>query len=332
MSARAASLAWILALSACRPTSQPAEIPSPSLAGMEAEVIEAITAAREALVHEPDSAKTWGRLGDQYFVHDLSSSAVTCYAMAQELDPESFVWPYRLGLSLMLERPELALAPLERSASLLGNYAPALEAYAKVLVLTGRSDEALPYYERASTLDRASPVAETGLGMIHLARCDFEPARRHLEEALARDGRHVEAHAALAQVSLALGLDKKAQRHAELSRALPPSRQERDAIATPNLPPAGARARTRHGRQLEELGRTQEAVKQYRAALASNPDYYQARRSLASLLVDLGQREEAIALLREAKKSNPAFEAASKDLAKLMAAEGRLEREEAAER
>jgi tetratricopeptide (TPR) repeat protein len=102
-------------------------------------------------------------------------------------------------------------------------------------------------------------------------------------------------------------------------------------MATPNLPPVGARARTRYGQHLEERNRPEEAGEQYRAALRSNPDYYLARRSLAHLLVAQGRREEAVELLREAERSNPAFEEVRKDLVKLLASKGSEPREAAGE-
>jgi len=297
---------------------------------VEREVAEAITAARGAVLREPLSGKAWGRLGDHYFVHDFMSPAAQCYARAEELDPESLLWPYRLGFSLAKDHPDLAAAPLERSLRSLDNHAPAHEVYASVLARLGRSDEAIEHYTRAGQLDPARAQAETGLGLIYLSRGEFEAARAHLEAALARDERSVEAHVALAQACLALGMAKKAQRHAELSRTLPQARPEADVMASPNLPPTGARARTRFGQHLEERKRPEEAAEQYRAALRSNPDYYLARRSLANLLVAQGRRDEAVELLREAERSNPTFEEVKKDLAKLLASKQRLVPKEAA--
>jgi tetratricopeptide (TPR) repeat protein len=314
---RAAGRVLLLALAACAP-SQAEDVPLPSLAGVETEVIEAITAARAALLREPESGKAWGRLGDHYFAHDFLAPAAACYARAEELDPGSLLWPYRLGLSLLKDHPEEAAAPLERSLRSLPRYAPAHEVYASVLVRLGRSDEAIENYERASELDPGRPEAEAGLGAIFLARGRYEAARAHLEAALARDERYVAAHIALAQVHLALGAEEKAARHAELSRALPQPTREWDALATPNLPPAGARARTRHGKALERQRKPEEAAEQYRAALRSNPEYYLARSSLADILVQQGRREEAIELLREAERANPSFEAVRKDLARLL--------------
>lgn len=314
----------VLAL-ACHPRSPAEELRLPSLADVEPEVAEAITAAHAALLREPGSGKAWGRLGDHYFVHDFPAQAAECYSRAEELDPESYLWPYRLGLSWIKDHPELAAAPLERTLRSLDSYAPAHTVYASVLVRLGRGEEAIEHFTRASELDPKAPEAEAGLGQIHLSRGEFEEARRHLEKALARDERHAETHVALAQVYLALGLDKKAQRHAELSRALPQPRLEWDAIATPSLPPTGARARTRFGQHLEAQKKPEEAAEQYRAALRSNPDYYLPRRNLANILVEQGRRDEAIELLREAERANPSFEEVRRDLAKLQRSEERLD-------
>jgi len=317
---RGALLAALLAASACRRDAEAAEVPLAALADVESEVVAAITAAREDVRCQPTSGKAWGRLGDQYFVNDFTLQAAECYARAEALDPQSFLWPFRRGLSLLQDHPELAAESLERSLASLDGYAAAHEIYAGVLVRLGRSDEAIEHYLRATELDRRRPDSETGLGLIFLARGEFETARTHLEAALARDPKHVETHVALAQVCLALGQDRKAQRHAELSRTLPQHGQEWDALATPDVPPTGARARTRFAKSLAERGQAQEAVEQFRAALRSNPDYYPARSSLANLLAEQGRRDEAIELLRENERRNPSFAEVRRDLARLTGA------------
>lgn len=313
-------LAALVPVLACA-HAEPSAVPELALAGVESEVAAALEEARAEVLREPDSSQAWGRFGDHCFVHHFLSQAAACYARAEELDPTSFRWSFRHGLCLLKEQPESALAPLERALHELESYAPAQRVYAEALFRAGRSDEALVHYARAAELDPKDPEAETAIGQIHLVRGEFELARQHLEAALARDNRHVEAHTALAQVCTALGQDKKAQRHAELARSVPPRQSSWDAIATPNLPPLGARNRTRLAQQLEQGGDLPQAEEQYRAALRSNPDYYMARSRLTRLLAAQGRRDEAIELLREAERANPAFEEVRKDLAKLLRAE-----------
>ena len=296
-------------------------IPLPDLALVDPEVVEAIHAARAELSRDLSSGKAWGALGDRYLVHAFSEEAAACYARAEALDPQSFVWPYRLGWSLINGHPERALAPFERSLRALDDYGPAHEIYAHALVLNGRNDEALAQFTRASELNPSDPYAESGLGQIYLERGDLERAQAHFKEALARDPKHVAAHAGMAQVSLALGQEKKAQNHAALSRSLPPDARRHDVWATPNVPPAGARARTSYGKELELQGRADEAEEQYRRALAVNPDSYAARTSLVQLLVKQGKRAAALALLHEAEVRNPEFAQIRADIERLSRAE-----------
>lgn len=316
---RGALLALGAFLGACHPESQAEgeEIPLPYLEAVDPDVVQAIQAARAAVQSAPESSEAWGDLGDRYYAHDFTAEAARCYARAEELDPKKNAWTYRLGWSLIDDQPSQAAAAFERCIGALDDYAPAHEVYAHALMLLGREDEAIRHFTRASELDPAAPHAETGLGQILLARGEYELARTHLERALASDGQHGEAHTAIAQTYLALGLEKEARRHAELSRTLPQSSPRQDWLGTPDVPPAGARMRTRAGKQLEKQGKPAEAAEQYRLALGSNPDFYQARLGLAELLLQQGKRDEAQALMREALERNPEFEQARQDFARL---------------
>jgi tetratricopeptide (TPR) repeat protein len=312
----------LLALGACGESHAPAPaaadaLPVPKLAGVDPDVVAAIETACAAVRAEP-TGENWGRLGNRYFVHDFLPEAAQCFARAEELDPVRVVWTYRRGLCFMDEDPAEAAVHLERSLKALDDHAPAHENYAHVLARLGRADEALAHYERASVLDPRSAQAETGLGQLYLAQGKLDQARTHLEAALAIDERHGEAHTALAQVYLGLGEKEKARAHAERSRALPQDSRRDDVYATPSVPPAGARARTRYGRQLEKQKQLAEAAEQYRIALRGNPDYYAARSCLAALLVRQGKRDEALELLREAERNNPELATVKQDLARLL--------------
>ncbi len=317
-------LAWWSGLVACHPDSgaQDDAVPLPELADVDPDVVAAIQAERAAVQQEPLSSEAWGRLGNRYYAHDFTDEAARCYVQAETLDPKAYKWTYRLGWSLIDDHPDQAAAAFERCMGSLDDYAPAHEVYAHALVLLGRDDEASEHYTRASQIDPAAPHAETGLGQIQLARGEYQLARTHLEQALARDPKHGEAHTAIAQVYLALGLEKEARRHAELSRTLPQSSPRADWLGSPDVPPAGARMRTKAGKQFEKQGKLEEAAEQYRIAVRSNPDYYQARLALAELLLQQGKRDEARALLREAEERNPDFEQVRQDLARLFGSKG----------
>lgn len=324
MSARLAlALAALLAV-ACSaetpavPSAAADALPVPDLAGVDPDVVAAIETALAAVRTEA-SADAWGRLGNRYFVHDFLPEAERCFARAEELDPGRVAWTYRRALCSIDANPAEAAVHLARALVQLEEHAPAHENYAHVLTRLGRDAEAEEHYRRASALDPRSAQAETGLGRLALARGDFAAARAHLEEALRRDARHGEAHSALAQACLALGDEAGAREHAALSRTLPQASRREDVYATPSVAPAGARARTRFGRQLERQQKPEEAAEQYRIALRGNPDYYFARVSLAALLARQDRRDEAVELLREAQRRTPDSAQVRRDLERLLA-------------
>jgi len=322
--ARLCVLACLVLGASCGETTGPASaaapadgIPTPALGDVDPDVVAAVRAARVEVEKDPASGDAWGRYGNRLFVHDFLREAAACFAKAEELDPARYVWTYRRGLCLIDDDPAAAAQHLERALRSLEEHAPAHETYALVLFRLGREDEALAHYQRASELDARAAQPETGLGQIYLARGELDEARAHLEEAVRRNPRSGEAHAALAQVYFGLGREKEAQEQTELSRTLPQASRREDVFASPTLPPAGAPARTKYGRQLERQHKLDEAAEQYRLALQSNPDYYTARWSLAQLLAKRGELEEARELLREAQRRNPAFEQVTKDLQRL---------------
>jgi len=279
------------------------EIPLPQMAEVDPDVARAIEQVRAAVVADPESAKAWGALADCYAGHHFIDQAIPCYERAEELNPESHLWSYRLGWMRFVNGTGDPVAPLERALVSLGSYyGPAHEAFAQVLMRQGRADEAAQHFRRASELDAENAHAETGLGLIALGQDDLEGALTHLQEALRRNPDHGEAHIAIARVFARLGRDEEARRHAEISRGLPQIGERKDHLLNPNIEPAGAQARTDYGRQLERQGKSDEAAEHYRIAIESNPHSALARRRLAMLLVKDGQRAEAIELLEEAER------------------------------
>jgi len=318
---RPAGLLLLALLVACEPGSEetpadanPHGIPTPDLEHVDPDVVRAIAEERAALEADLNSASAWGKLGTRYYVHEFEDEAAQCLAKAEELEPDKGMWPYRRGWTLFDHHPEEALAAFERALEMLGDYAPAQEAVGRALMRLGRFEEAYAHFARATELDPGSAFAETGLGQIALERGEYEQARVHLEEALARDERHTEAHIALAQAYLALGRSEDATRHAERSRKLPPTSVRRDLLASMNASPAGVRARTRSGLQLENQGKPDEAAAQYRIVLESDPHYYFVRKRLADILVKQGQKAEALELLEAGLELNPGSREIQRDL------------------
>jgi tetratricopeptide (TPR) repeat protein len=306
-----------LAAGACAPAM---EVPLASMDGVDPDVVRAVQEARAAVEANPTSGTAWGDLGDRYAAHHFLPEAVRCYARAEELEPESDFWAYRLGwITFMNGSPADAVAPLERALARVGAfYGPAHEAYGQVLLRLGRLDEAAEQFALASRLDPAGPQSETGLGQIAFQRGNLEVARGHLEAAIARDPGHGEAHIVLARVLHAMGRVEEAREHAERSRSLPQFSDRNDWLVNPSVPPAGSSARTEVAMQLEKQGKLDEAAENYRIAVESNPRSAMARKRLARILVKQGRKPEAIELLREAERQGVATQLTRDYLARLL--------------
>ena len=53
------------------------------------------------------------------------------------------------------------------------------------------------------------------------------------------------------------------------------------------------------------MGRTDEAVQQFQEALRLDPDYAEAHRNFATVLLKIGHRDEAVTHFREALRIKP---------------------------
>ncbi len=317
---RALVAALIALLAACGGAAgSGSDVPLPDYVDVNADVVRAVEEARAAVEAAPDSAEAWGGLGDRFSAHRFLEEAIVCYERAEELDPEAYLWSYRLGWIRFMNNTGDPLPPLERALEAMGDfYGPAHEAYAQVLMRQGRTDDAIRHFERANELDSQGPHAHTALGRLALQRGELEPAREHLEAALERDPDHGEAHLGLAQVYTALGRVDDARRHADLSRSLPQFADRRDALVSPALPPAGPTARTEYGKLLESRGDPVAAAEHYRIAVESDPHAAVARKRLAMLLVKDGKLDQAIALLEQAEAQGAATSQTRDYLARLL--------------
>ena len=155
--------------------------PLPELDGAEPAVVRKITATRELVLANPDSADIWGRYGMVLDAHDHPAAARAAYEMAVLLDPARLERLYYLEILLSDTLPERAEELLRRAIELDPNYAPARVRYGRLLDELGRADDALAQFEHARRLDPRNPPALVGVAQGLLNRGDLEAARRTLE-------------------------------------------------------------------------------------------------------------------------------------------------------
>ena len=198
----------------------PEWIPQPNASELisEPRLLHTVKIAQKAVVKDPKSAITWGKLGHVYYIHGWRVEAAQCYRHAVELEPDEFSWFYYLGRSLDEIKPDEAADALAKSIALNPEYPPAHMAYARVLMALREFEQARQHFERAAELDPQEPLAELGLGELALKAKQLETARDHLQKALTLEPQQKEAHSALSQVYMALGDKEVASRHARLAQ------------------------------------------------------------------------------------------------------------------
>lgn len=203
----AAALAW------------PADGPPapPEALQLDPAVRDLIAEARQRCAENPRADDLVGRLGMIYEANNLAGLARQCYLRAHALQPAEPRWSYHLALLDVHEgRLETAEVRLRRVLSLT-EWVPARYRLGKLLLETGRLEEAREQFEKVREALPHQPAGYYGLGLVHRAQGDLESAERAFQEALRRLPSSPFVHQALGNVYRRMGRAEEAQRH--LARA-----------------------------------------------------------------------------------------------------------------
>jgi tetratricopeptide (TPR) repeat protein len=163
--------------------------PLPDLADVDAEVANAVRAARGAVHANPRSADAWGRLGKVLRAHDFDVESNLCFEEAERLDPREPRWPYLRGRTLVQTDPAAGIPCLRRAVERCGDspLAPHL-LLAEVLMEQGRLDEAKSQLEQAARREPADPRTRLRVrlawGRLALMQEDWRGALENLEPCL----------------------------------------------------------------------------------------------------------------------------------------------------
>jgi tetratricopeptide (TPR) repeat protein len=282
------------------------------LSGAEPLMREAINAARSqvaGMLLAPDAnhqalARAYGRLGALLVLREVEAPADAAFRNAQTLDPDEFRWPYYAGyLAMMSGNSEQALTYLERARTLNPEYPPLYLRLGKVQLDLSSLPEARAHLERAAQTPGLAAAANYYLGQIANLERRHQDAITHLEAALAADPQATEAHWPLAQAYRALGQNDLARTHmakvaARTPKAEDPLLAELQGAARQSVP-AFERAVYAVGQRDYKA-----AAEQFAAGLAVDPDNRAARVSYARVLYlngdsDGAQRELDAALAGE---------------------------------
>lgn len=237
------------------------------------------SAQRDAIVRQL-------RAGDLEGAERLARDAVTAGprdAAAQEL----------LGVVLGLRgKPEDALVALQTAIKLAPENASALTKTGTLLMAMNRPDEAIAHFERALRVDPADRFAHQRMGMLREARNEIERAITHYEKGIVGTAPNYVG------VKVALGRLYNLSGRFDQTRALlePVADQARDGERTAHVVLGTAYLRT---------NKPQEAITQFRKAVAAEPTNAGFQLALAIGLRETGDPAAALPVFERAIELAP---------------------------
>ena len=300
---------------------------APDLTNLEQSVREQITTAQAALAAlaknpattEAALAEAHGRLGEIYHAYSLTSAARDSYQNANRLAPKDFRWIYLLAkLDQQDGRFDDAIRRYRLALTLRSEYIAAFVNLGNIFLELNRLDEAAESFKSALKLDQNNPAAHYGLGQVAISKRSYAEAVEHFEKTLAQVPEANRVHYSLAMAYRGLGNVDKVKAHlaqqgtvgVRVSDPLVDSLQE--SIA-------GERLHLSRGKIAFEAQRYEEAVNEFRKAVAANPESVAARVNLGAALTQSGDLNAAVEQFEAALRIEPGKANAHYNLAVLLA-------------
>jgi tetratricopeptide (TPR) repeat protein len=169
----------------------------------------------------PDSAMPYLALGKLLVRQQMVAAAVPQIETALRLDPRLAMAHFLLGeIDLYQSNPQGAVAEFQKELAVNPTVWLVYWRLGDAYMRLANYDEAEKVLKKAIWLNEASPGAFILLGKIALKKNDPVLASGFLERALAIDPQNFDAHYALATAYRALGREKDANQHFEISKTL----------------------------------------------------------------------------------------------------------------
>ena len=238
---------------------------------------EALAAFERAQAAAPDAPQVLYGLATALQTADRHAEAVPLLRIAVEAAPSHAEIHLGLGLALAAtDRLEEALAAFARAAELDTAAAAPVYQMGELLQRQGKTAEAAQLLSRAAALDSTLVEARVGLGRARLLTGDAAGAAAALEAAVALAPRNQHAYYLLARACAELGLDRQRQQILAAFRRL-----------------SEAARHKRQGVLLERQGKLDEAVREWRRAIAADSSYAEPWILTGEALLRLGEPEDA---------------------------------------
>ena len=189
-------------------------VEDPIIAGIDSsdrDLVDYLEELQQSVRAMKNSALARGRLAMAYDINGLRDEAIATYQQAEALDANEFRWPYfSAHVVAEIGDHEHALQVLERASAIDKNYAPLWLFQGSWLLKTGRPDDALIAFQRATDLE-PGPSANFGRAQALIAAGKHEQAIEILEP-LSKTSPHPQVYRTLGEALRSVGRTEEARK------------------------------------------------------------------------------------------------------------------------
>ncbi|UCG48425.1 MAG: tetratricopeptide repeat protein [Phycisphaerales bacterium] len=187
---------------------------------------EAIAAAKALGRAKPNYARVHNRMGTELLKEGKLKEAAAEFKQAIEADPTHAGAHNNLGIAYERMGRQEAQAQFERAIQLRSDFTHAHFNLARILIKTGRINEAVAELRRTIQIDPDHVGALNMLGMAHGRQQKFAEAQAHLERAVRLDPNHAEARSNLGAAYAGQGRLREAIAQFEAALRIDPDNPE----------------------------------------------------------------------------------------------------------
>jgi Flp pilus assembly protein TadD len=250
------------------------ELPAEAIAKVREEFLDAYSFLRAGTANE--------RTGDYV-------GAQRAYRRGLELEPENVDLLNALGWALFQEgKSDEAVVAYERALAVDPNHLKARNNAALATVELGQLDKAAFHFRKSLEVEPKSEIY-SDLGFVLYQMGEREEAVASYEKAIELDPDCASAHVNLAVASLTEEKLEQAALHYREALRVKPNAQTHNGL----------------GFVLAKQGRVDEAVEQFREAIAADPEYTASYNNLAATLVQQGKLKDALPYYRTSLAEKP---------------------------
>ncbi len=248
---------------------------------------EAIAKYKEAIDIDPKFADAYHAWGSALLDLGKPQEAIAQFEQAIQKKPGHLSARYNWGIALArLGKQEEAIAKYKEAIRLNNNYASAYNAWGKVLLDLGQPREAVGKFEEAIQKEKNHLYAHYNWGLALGRLGKPEEAIAKYQEAIGIDPNYADAYNAWGNALLDFGRPQE---------AIEKYRQAIDLAKEPHV-----YAHRNLGIALARLGKQEGAIAKYKEAVGLNGNYADAYNDWGNALLDLGRSAEAIEQYKQA--------------------------------